>query len=82
MFLPPGKAMRLRRDIAFAVICLRRDICPSDKLWIKNFHSVQRTLSLRSINRGPRGTQCGKANKNGRRDASVLCDITIICGCR
>ena len=63
MFLPPGKAMRLRRDIAFAVICLRRDICPSDKLWIKNFHSVQRTLSFRAEIRGPRGILCTRGEK-------------------
>lgn len=63
MFLPPGKAMRLRRDV-------------------RRWHVAELFLSLRSINWGPRGTQCKKANKNGRRDASVLCDITLICGYR
>lgn len=53
---------------------LRRDVC--------RWHVAELFLSLRSINRGSRGTQCGKANKNGRRVASVLCDITLICGCR
>lgn len=53
---------------------LRRDVC--------SWHVAELFLSLRSINRGSRGTQCGKANKNGRRVASVLCDITLICGCR
>lgn len=53
---------------------LRRDVC--------RWHVAELFLSLRSINREPRGTQCEKANKNGRRVASVLCDITLICGCR
>ncbi len=48
MFLPPGKAMHLRRDVC-------------------RWHVAELFLSFRSINRGPRGTQCGKANKNGRR---------------
>lgn len=63
MFLPPEKAMHLRREVC-------------------RWHVAELFLSLRSINRGPRGTQCEKANKNGRRGASVLCDITLICGCR
>lgn len=63
MFLPPEKAMHLRREVC-------------------RWHVAELFLSLRSINRGPRGTQCGKANKNGRRGSSVLCDITLICGCR
>lgn len=53
---------------------LRRDVC--------RWHVAELFLSLRSINMGPRGTQYGIANKNGRRVASVLCDITLICGCR
>lgn len=53
---------------------LRRDVC--------RWHVAELFLSLRSINMGARGTQYGKANKNGRRVASVLCDITLICGCR
>ena len=53
---------------------LRRDVC--------SWHVAELFLSLRCINRGPRGTQYEKANKNGRRVASVLCDITLICGCR
>lgn len=53
---------------------LRRDVC--------RWHLAELFLSLRSINRGSRGIQYGKANKNGRRVASVLCDITLICGCR
>lgn len=63
MFLPPEKAMHLRREVC-------------------RWHVAELFLSLRSINRGPRGTQCGKANKNVRRGASVLCDITLIFGCR
>ena len=99
MFLPSEKAMRLRHDVC-------------------RWHVAELFLSLRSINRGPRGilctrgekahtskrvsiiacnnviskvqcathlpegTQCEKANKNGRRVASVLCDIILICGCR
>lgn len=63
MFLPPEKAMHLRREVC-------------------RWHVAESFLSLRSINRGPRGTQCEKTNKNGRRGASVLCDITLICGCR
>lgn len=63
MFLPPEKAMHLRREVC-------------------RWSVAELFLSLRSINRGPRGTQCGKANKNGRRGSSVLCDITLICGCR
>lgn len=63
MFLPPGKALHLRRDVC-------------------RWHVAELFLSLRSINRELRGTQCEKANKNGRRVASVLCDITLICCCR
>ena len=53
---------------------LRHDVC--------RWHVAELFLSLRSINRGYRGTQSGKTNKNGRRVASVLCDIILICGYR
>ena len=44
MFLPPGKAVHLRRDVC-------------------RWHVAELFLSLRSINRGPRGILCTRGEK-------------------
>lgn len=66
MFLPPGKAMHLRRDVC--------------RWHVSELFCHCEERSDVAISR--KGHNVKKVNKNGRRVASVVCDITLICGCR